>query len=415
MTDSKAAAGDGQQPDTEIDPRLQMVFQPVVDLYTSKVAGFEALARWSDRPELGADAVFAEAAAAGLRSELDWRCRLRAIEAALAVGLPRPLGLFVNVEVATLDEPTPVEARAVLHEADRRLRLIYELTERDLLSRPTELLDYIARVRAMGHGIALDDVGISAGSIAMLPFIAPDVIKLDRSLVQATPGPDEVATVAAVMAHAERTGAALIAEGIETPRHLRNALALGARFGQGWLLGRPGALTLPTESTLLPFALAPPAPPVTPFALLAEAGATSVARKELLVTLSRHLEDQARSLAEPPVVLAAFQSAEHFGPGTAVRFAELACRCPLVVALGAGLPEEPARGVRGGDLAVVDPLRGEWALVVVGSHFAAALIARSLGDQRVESEQRFRFAVTHDREIVIAAGRALLQRVSAQR
>src|ERR1700761_6484302 len=78
-----------------------------------------------------------------------------------------------------------------------------------------------------------------------MPFLAPDVIKLDRGLTQDLVPPSVGARVInAVRAEAERSGATILAEGIETERHLERALAMGAKLGQGWLFGRPGPLNL---------------------------------------------------------------------------------------------------------------------------------------------------------------------------
>ena len=75
-----------------------------------------------------------------------------------------------------------------------------------------------------------------------MPFVSPEVIKLDLRLVQENPSPAIAAIVHAVNAEAERSGALLLAEGIETLEQLEVARALGARYGQGWLFGRPGPL-----------------------------------------------------------------------------------------------------------------------------------------------------------------------------
>ena len=77
-------------------------------------------------------------------------------------------------------------------------------------------------------------------SLAFLPLLRPDVVKLDLRLVQERPGPAIAEIMNAVNAHAERTGAVVLAEGIETEEHLVMARALGATLGQGWLFGRPG-------------------------------------------------------------------------------------------------------------------------------------------------------------------------------
>jgi EAL domain-containing protein (putative c-di-GMP-specific phosphodiesterase class I) len=123
-----------------------------------------------------------------------------------------------------------------------RFAIFAEVTERALTDRPAELLAAVARLRRLGVGIALDDVGADPRSLALMPFLAPEVIKLDLALVQGKPSRRTAAIVHAVSAESERTGALVLAEGIETEAHRQTALALGARYGQGWLFGRPAAL-----------------------------------------------------------------------------------------------------------------------------------------------------------------------------
>jgi len=85
--------------------------------------------------------------------------------------------------------------------------------------------------------------------------------------------------------------------------------------------------------------------------------------------------------------------------------------CPLVGALGIGMADSPARGVRGASLAPDDDLAGEWTVVVVGSHYAGALIAKDCGDSGPERDRRFEFLVSHDRTLVLDAARSLLSRL----
>ncbi|MHB8531169.1 MAG: EAL domain-containing protein, partial [Solirubrobacteraceae bacterium] len=224
---------------------VHSAYQPLVDLYTGETIGFEALARGPlasglERP----DQLFAAAKRAGCERELDWECQRAAVEGGLAAGLDGGRALFVNVEPSLTGE-RPGWLAELLAQASARFPIFVEFTERALTDRPAELLRAARWLRAQGLGIALDDVGADARSLALMPVLAPDVIKLDLRLVQARPSREIAAILHAVNAEAERTGAQLLAEGIETEEHRRTALALGARYGQGWLFGRPGALVVP--------------------------------------------------------------------------------------------------------------------------------------------------------------------------
>ena len=80
--------------------------------------------------------------------------------------------------------------------------------------------------------------------------------------------------------------------------------------------------------------------------------------------------------------------------------------------IGAGVGAEPEPGVRGADLAPDDPLRLEWDMVVVGPHFAVALVARDLGDTGPDAERRFEYVLTHDRDLVIEVAADLMARMT---
>jgi EAL domain-containing protein (putative c-di-GMP-specific phosphodiesterase class I) len=378
-------------------------YQPIVDLVHGDVVGAEALARW---PGLSVtpDVAFDHARAVDRVEELDSLCQRAAIEGLRGSGLPEGFKVFVNVE--------PGKSVEALTERTTGPRLVAEITERALMNNPAELLRSVRRMRDRGCGIAIDDVGAVPDSLALLPFLAPDVIKLDISLVQAWPNIDQARILTAVATYSERTGATVLAEGIETGTHLQQALALGATLGQGWFFSRPGPLaSYPPLHRAIPLLVAPAGGVGgTPFDLL-DPRQVRIATKGLLLSISRHIEQQGSSLETPPLVLAAFQDAARFTPATARRYINLAERCPLVVALGAGMTSNPCQGVRGTDLAPGDQLRGEWTVVVVGTHYSGALIAKDLGDSGPDLERRYLFALTHNHETVVSAARILLGRI----
>ncbi|MCO8269868.1 EAL domain-containing protein [Actinoplanes sp. TRM 88003] len=390
------------------------LFQPLVEISTGRVLGYEALSRgpagsaW-ERP----DELFAAARAAGRGSELDWVCRARAYESALAAGFDPRLTLFVNMEPAAAGAPCPADLLPVIERAGRRLRVVTEVTERALAADPSGLLLAVAAARAAGWGVALDDVGADPMSLALMPFVHPDVVKLDMGLLRAPGDPHTARVVAAVAAYAEASGAIVLAEGIESEEHLAVARTMGATVGQGWHFGRPVPLSAgPVAGATLPFIPPPSTGDRTPYAIVGARRPVTRATKAQLMPMSRHLEALAGDGGEPSVLLACFQDARHFTPATARRFGRLAAGSPLVAALGAGLTDEPAPGVRGACLSAGDTLGGEWNVIVVGPHRAAALVARDLGDTGPENERRFDFALTHNRALVIEAARSLLGRLA---
>lgn len=138
------------------------------------------------------------------------------------------------IEPSTLHTHAPDGLTGIGGDGAERLRIVIEVTERSVAARPAELLWTASWIRDQGWGIALDDVGARTASLALMPFLRPEIIKLDLSLSRSEPSADAVRILGGVLAEAEATGAQIVAEGIETPEHLERALALGrpwARVG----------------------------------------------------------------------------------------------------------------------------------------------------------------------------------------
>jgi DICT domain-containing protein len=153
----------------------------------------------------------------------------------------------------------------------------------------------------------------------------------------------------------------------------------------------------------------------TPFEIIAAHRATTRSAKELLIPMSMHLENKGLEPAEPVVVLACFQEAAHFTRRARLRFERLAEHASFVGAVGAAMDSAPALGVRGASLAASDRLRGEWDVLVVGPHFAGALVARDCGDDGPDLDRRFDAVITYDRPLVVEAARALLSTLTPAR
>jgi len=393
------------------------LYQPVVRLPERRVVAYEALARGPvGSPLESPAAMFSAAGAESLVAELDWACRMAAMGGALDGRLDRATALLVNVEPDVLDADVPAVEAPLLARAEEGLTLIAEITERRLADRPAELLHAVAALRRRGWGFALDDVGADWRSVALMPFLRPDLVKLDMRLVQEPFDAEAAAVVRAVRSYADASGAEVLAEGIETEEHEARALSWGATLGQGWLYGRPEPLpTVPVDGAARAGGLVAGFAPVgtrTPAQVAERAGVRfDVAPKGALLAHSIAMERRAQLDPDPVVILGTFQSARHFTAATARRYARLAERSAFVGAFGVGLSDAPAAGVRGASLFANEQLAGEWNVVVVGPHHAAALIARDLGDGGPDLERRYAHTLIEDRELVLRAARALMLRI----
>lgn len=396
---------------------LHSAYQPIVDIQSLAVVGYEALARGPEASPLATPAeLFGAARRSGQLAALDRACREAAIQGAWSSGLGDGVALFVNVEPDAVNgelfsDVALEEIRA------SRLRVFVEVTERALTTRPAELLATIERVRRAGVGVALDDVGADDRSLALMPFLRPDVVKLDLRLIQDAVTAQVGRTVNAINAEAERSGALVLAEGIETEAHLFRATAMGAQLGQGWLFGRPEALPVSPPEPLdaqIPVIHGTPRPPVraTPFTLISEQRPCRRGDKKLLLRLSRQLEAHAAEIGHEAVMLATFQHRRFFTESQAAGYRDLADHLAFVGVFGENLDEHPAPGVRGADLRGRADLAREWNILVIGPHFAGGFVARDLGDEGPDEARRFDFAMTFDRDLVSAAAAILMQQVS---
>ncbi len=398
---------------------LRSAFQPLVDLDSGEVLGYEALARGpAGSGMVEAAALFAAAARAGRTAELEWCCRAAALQGALAAELGHGLTLFVNVLPEVPCEPVPLQHLDTIERATRDLRVVLEVTEQAVLAEPGQLLRTVDWARERGWGIALDDIGADPGSLAMMPFLEPDVIKLDLRLVQARPDPEVGLLVSAVLAQVERSGASVVAEGIETDAHREAALAMGATLGQGWLYGRPGDLPaggpLPSQTVPL-LRTSAPRPEVTPYTVVSSARPVRRGNRALIEGIAGYLEEQAVAWRDGPVVLSTFTNGAQAANGRLDRYERLARQGSYVVALGAGISPRLSRGVRSARLPAGHRLGDEWSIVIVGPHYAGALVAVARdGDPGgpTAPTDAYDYAVTHDRAVVIAAGRALLRQLA---
>jgi EAL domain-containing protein (putative c-di-GMP-specific phosphodiesterase class I) len=217
------------------DDDLTVVFQPIVDLATASVAGYEALARFPGTAT--PDVWFAAAAEAGLGAELEALAIRRALQS--LPDLPPNTFLTVNVSPHLLGS-APVTA-AFAEPATLR-RVVVELTEHAPAPDLGALREQTEALRARGALIAIDDAGSGYAGLQQLAEIRPQLVKLDRALVAgADTDPVKAALAEMVGSFTSRIDAWLLAEGIETVGELAVFARLGVPLAQGWLFGRPAA------------------------------------------------------------------------------------------------------------------------------------------------------------------------------
>jgi diguanylate cyclase (GGDEF)-like protein/PAS domain S-box-containing protein len=213
---------------------LAMVFQPIVDLRTGQVAGYEALSRFNDALQRPPSAWFAQAHRCGLGYELE----AKALAAALAVH-SRPPGTYLTVNLS----PSALTSAAVARVLPERLDgLVIEITENEVLTEDPQTAAALAAVRRRGARLAIDDTGSGYAGLTSVMRLAPDVIKLDRTLIAGVADdPVKAALIESFVRYAREIDASVCAEGIEDMRDLARLADLDVSYGQGYGLGRPAA------------------------------------------------------------------------------------------------------------------------------------------------------------------------------
>ena len=221
---------------------VRAVFQPIYDLTTGVPRGFEGLVR--PLPDSGFSdpgSMFEAAEATGRTAELDIACLNTVMETAARLRLPG--SLTVNLSPRTLEmDDFSIHAllrMIVRHGLDPR-HIVLELTEREAVEDIGRLRQAVEACRVAGIRLAADDVGAGNAGLRLLSQIRFDIVKIDLSLVQGGALHNASLEVLRTLHDlADRWGALVVAEGIETPAQLDLVRSLGIGAGQGYLLGRP--------------------------------------------------------------------------------------------------------------------------------------------------------------------------------
>lgn len=389
---------------------LPTVFQPVVELASGHTVGYEALARPQNGTVVGSPEAMLDLAYRTDRVvELDWLARASACRAVTEAGLPPDQLLFFNAEPISLISDCPPDLWPDIERVFATYPVVLEVTERSLDRDPQSLMDGIDRQRPLVSGLAVDDVGSSALTLSLLPLISPHVIKLDLRVVQSGLTPDVTTILDVAYEEAERTDALILAEGIETTEQADLARSIGAHLGQGHLFGAPVDLAQRPRPTMASVRLTEHTPPAvaTPFEALA-GRPTTRAGIDVLIALTEQVQTGSGDLRGPSILMCHLPSPDLLTPAHLDRLAAIARRGVFTAVFGPGIPADPGRGVRGVGRSQTD-LYGQWAVVALGPSVAAALLAKAANADETEYD----YAVTHDRERVIASAHSLIRRIGA--
>ncbi len=231
--------------DIVLSEDVTSLYEPIVNLTTREVIGYEALVRGPWEGEFHSPAkLFQLAEETGLVFELDCLCRRVALRGAR--GLQPGKLLFLNCLPTAIHDPAfrGDVLRKTLE--DLRLRptdMVFEISERESIDNFSIFREARDHYGELGFQVALDDTGVAYGSLEAIMELSPDFIKVDLSLVRGIDtDPPRQELLRSLHTVALKLNAQVIAEGIETSEELATIQSLGIPLGQGYLFGRPAPL-----------------------------------------------------------------------------------------------------------------------------------------------------------------------------
>ncbi len=231
--------------DVMLGQQITTVFQPIVDLQTSAIHGFEALSRGpAGTPQHSPLNLFEAAAATDLVFELDRHCRRQALRTARE--LPTPHRLFINVVPASMYDPDFKGASLITLLEGLGLspaRIALEVSERYAINNYALFVEAMETFRQLGFSIAVDDVGKGSSGLENIAHLQPRYLKFDMQLVRdidRNPIKREMARALKIVA--DKMDSQIIAEGIETDTERQVCMDLGLHYGQGYQIARPAPL-----------------------------------------------------------------------------------------------------------------------------------------------------------------------------
>lgn len=222
--------------------QLTAFFQPILNLASGQIFGYEALIRGPSDSPLHSPANLFKAAEMGNRlAELERQCRHVALESFIKLQLPGRLFLNVSPECLLQADFRQGETLRLIHRLGLNpSQVVIELTENKPIYDYNLLREAAHHYRSMGFEIAMDDLGAGFSSLRLWSELRPEFVKIDMHFVQGiNHDPVKLQFVRSIQVIAESLGTRVIAEGIETQAELDVIREIGIAFGQGYHIARP--------------------------------------------------------------------------------------------------------------------------------------------------------------------------------
>jgi diguanylate cyclase (GGDEF)-like protein len=222
---------------------IETQYQPIVDLTTGEVVGFESLARWAHRwlGPVEPDLFIPAAERLGLIRTLGMQVLERAHRDARAMvkRARRPLIIGINLSAMQVTDAALAERISELHASHPDVTIVLELTEGSLFADDESTTDGLQALKDAGTRLAVDDFDIGYSSVSYLQRLPVDIIKIDKSFAERLNEPRTFMLVQGIVAMANAMGLTTVTEGLDSWGKALTVRDLGCRLGQGFLFARP--------------------------------------------------------------------------------------------------------------------------------------------------------------------------------
>ena len=233
---------------------ISTVFQPIISLQDGGVLGYEALSRGpSNTPLQNPEKLFAYAMEHDQLWDLEYLCRTKALESAHRLQSAGKLFLNVNPNIMSDAKFKHGFTRKYLskYQIDSD-KIVFEITEKEAISKLSQLKKTVNHYKEQHYQIAIDDVGSGYSGLNILTDIHPHFMKLDMKLIRDIDSDStKQSLVKSLCEFALVSQIHIIAEGIETKDELSTLIALGVHFGQGYFIQKPNSILLPISEEVV--------------------------------------------------------------------------------------------------------------------------------------------------------------------
>ncbi len=222
------------------------VYQPIVNLSTKEVVGFEMLIRGPEGAFESPDDLFRLSVENNILTKVDLQCLRSCTE--LSSNIASLMRVHLNIFPSTILDTDPQELISIFPANKEGKVFCIEISEQHFIGDPAYMRDRLLALRHAGILIAVDDIGFGRASLETLILLEPDIVKVDRKYVNGIgTDPTKVRLLKRLANVAKSLGVEMIAEGIENAGDLPVLGELGIHFGQGFLWGKLLEVVPPTQ------------------------------------------------------------------------------------------------------------------------------------------------------------------------